>query len=52
MAVATEIFMRVGDAEAALVLLDQLLGMNAGVMASVPLLRRDQMPQQHSTGAR
>jgi tetratricopeptide (TPR) repeat protein len=64
MAAAAEILMRAGDADGALELLDQLLGMNAGVAASVPLLRLDptwdplrgdrfeQMLQRHSRGAR
>jgi tetratricopeptide (TPR) repeat protein len=41
MVTAAEILARVGDADGALDLLDQLLGMNAGVVASVPLLRLD-----------
>ena len=65
MGAAAEIFARVGDADEALELLDQLLGMNAGVVASVPLLRRDptwdplrsdprfeEMLRRHSRGAR
>jgi hypothetical protein len=64
MVAAAEILMRAGDADGALELLDQLLGMNAGVVASVPLLRLDptwdrlrddrfeQMLQRHSRGAR
>ena len=65
MATVAEIFARVGDVDGALELLDQLLGMNAGVVASVPLLRRDptwdplrsdarfeQMLRRHSRAAR
>ena len=41
MATAAEILARVGDTDGALELLDRLLGMNAGVVASVPLMRLD-----------
>jgi hypothetical protein len=64
MVTAAEILARVGDADGALELLDQLLRMEAGVMVSVPLLRLDptwdplrgdrfeQLLQRHSRGAR